>query len=150
MSFDVSFRPGDGFIEPDLDVFKDYFASRAGYEFDDETLEFSYFNEVSGASFTFIFEGPMRTQISPEDERTVLCFTLSYSASFHRLVDEACLEIKQLTERFGLLYDDAQMFSDRAFRPFSEQFFRASLLESAGFGRQVLEHLKAEGHTILE
>lgn len=58
MSFTISFRPANLAKEPSLNDCAQYFAGRAHYEYDEELLEFTYLNPSSGASFTFMFEGP--------------------------------------------------------------------------------------------
>ncbi|MBS1953376.1 MAG: hypothetical protein JST89_04265 [Cyanobacteria bacterium SZAS-4] len=152
MSFDISFRPANLSKEPSLDDFVKYFAERSHYEYDEEFLEFSYINRNSGACFTFIFDGPMSTQICPEPERGVLSFNVSYSggsAALKQLAVEAAAEMNQVCSHFDLLYEDRQFSETEGHVPFSERNVLVSLAESGGFADTVIDFVKAQGETTL-
>lgn len=152
MSFNISFRPANLSKEPSLNDFVKYFAERAHYEYDEELLEFTYLNPDSGASFTFMFEGPMSTQICPEPERGVMSFGVSYSggsAALKQLALEAAAEMKQLCSHFDLLYEDPQFSEGEGHVPFSEKDVLFSLAKSGAFADSVINYVQGQGETIL-
>jgi hypothetical protein len=144
MTIDISFRPADtDNKEASYGDFKAHFVDRPYYHCDDELEEFSY--EHGTCAFSFTFEGPMSAQIAPEQERSLIDFSMSYSCDIKGTAPIACAEIKELVEKFNLLYNDPQFHDHPRFVPFSETDFRASLAESEELGAKVAEELKAEG-----
>ncbi len=144
MTIDMSFRPAEtNAKEASYSDFKAHFLDRPYYHCDDELEEFQY--EHGTCAFTFTFEGPMNAQLVPELERSLIDFSMSFSCDIDASAPIACAEIKELVNKFNLLYNDPQFHDHPRFVAFSEDDFRASLAESAELGAKVANELKAEG-----
>lgn len=142
MTIDMSFRPADtDGKEATYADFRAHFADREYYHCDDEMEEFTY--EHGTRAFIFTFEGPMSTQLVPEVERSLIDFSMSFESDVEATAPIACAEIKELVDKFNLLYNDPQFHDHPRFVPFSEADFRASLAESAELGAKVAKELKA-------
>jgi hypothetical protein len=145
MTIDISFRPADtDTIEATYADFKKHFSARQYYECNDELQEFIY--EHGTSAFMFMFEGPMSTQLVPEQERSIIDFSMSYACDINGTAPVACAEIKELVNKFNLLYNDPQFHDHPRFVPFSEADFMASLAESAELGKKVLAEVKDIPH----
>ncbi|MDZ4834472.1 MAG: hypothetical protein SGJ27_11900 [Candidatus Melainabacteria bacterium] len=144
MTIDISFRPADtNTKESTYSDFKAHFDAREYYECDDELEEFIY--EHGTSAFMFMFEGPMSTQLVPEQERSLIDFSMSFVCDINATAPIACAEIQELVKKFNLLYNDPQFHDHPRFVAFSEADFLASLAESAKLGQEVAEELKAQG-----